>query len=37
MKIKLISASENTVYVTDELRGKCAALITSPNLPEIWS
>lgn len=29
MKIKLISASENTVYSTDELRGKFAALITS--------
>lgn len=37
MKIKLISASENTGYVTNEVSGKCAALITSPNLPEIWS
>lgn len=37
MKIKLISASENTVCITDELGGKRAALITSPNLPEIWS
>lgn len=30
MKIKFIFASENTVYITDELKGKHAALITSP-------
>lgn len=29
MKIKFIFASENTIYITDELRGRCAALITS--------